>query len=118
MALIAHYKLDGNALDSSGNNFHGTAVNPSYATGRIAESMYFDGTTNPYVQIPNQVMSNLSEFSISFWYKCVEFNDRFLLSARLQSTDNWVLISVNSGSFVTYTCGVFSLTKFCSRYIR
>ncbi len=40
--LVAHYPFDGNANDSSGNNYHGAYSN--FATGKYGQGVSFDGT--------------------------------------------------------------------------
>jgi hypothetical protein len=45
MSLVAWYKLDGNALDSSGNDNHGSPIGSlSYSNGKIAQSASFNGS--------------------------------------------------------------------------
>jgi hypothetical protein len=53
--LLAHYKLDGNVLDSSGNNLNGTiSGNPAYTPGIFGQAMTFDGIGD-YVDCTNNV---------------------------------------------------------------
>ncbi len=53
--LVAHYKLDGNATDASGNNNNGTN-NGAFAAedrfGNCGKAMEFNGTSN-YIFISN-----------------------------------------------------------------
>jgi mono/diheme cytochrome c family protein len=63
--LAAHYKLDGDALDSSGAANHGTINGGvSFVPGKIgSQAAQFDGV-NGYVQIPVSVRN---DFTIAFW---------------------------------------------------
>ncbi len=64
-ALVAYYKLDGNALDSSGSANHGTVNGGvSFVPGKAGtNAAQFDGT-NGYIQIP---VSIRNDFTIAFW---------------------------------------------------
>jgi hypothetical protein len=63
--LAAYYKLDGNALDSSGANNNGTINGSvSFIAGKIGtNAALFDGTSG-YIQIPVSVRN---DFTIAFW---------------------------------------------------
>ena len=65
MSLIAHYKLDGNALDSSGNGNHGTASNVSWVDGKIGQCGNFNGSSSFISIQPMEVTS------VSLW---INFN--------------------------------------------
>jgi predicted outer membrane repeat protein len=67
--LRAYYQFEGNVLDSSGNNYHGAAMNVAYTTGRVgALAAQFDGTS-AYVSIPRRVGTN---FTIALWVKTTD----------------------------------------------
>lgn len=65
MALIAWYKLDGNANDSSGNGYNGTVSGVGWIQGKINQAGSFLSSGNKITvsDITNSVMS------FSFWYK-------------------------------------------------
>ncbi len=65
--LVAYYKFEGNALDSSGFGLNGTLLGAAgYAVGRVgAQALSTDGT-NGYVQIP---VPATGDFTIAFWEK-------------------------------------------------
>ncbi len=69
--LIAHYELNGNGLDSSGNNIDGIAVgNVDYtAADRFgnSNSAIKIGDGNSYIQIANNPLLDLQVFSIAAW---------------------------------------------------
>ena len=67
----AYYKLNGNANDSSGNGYNGTASNLSpYATGRFGQAAVFNGS-NSYIDLPASINTSYftpsSSWSISIW---------------------------------------------------
>jgi hypothetical protein len=66
--LIAHYELDGNLSDSSGNYHNGRTVrgDPAFTTGILGRALNFDGDTQ--VSFGNYWRLGLDEpFSLSFW---------------------------------------------------
>jgi hypothetical protein len=73
--LIGHYKFDGNANDSSGNNAHGT-VNGALFTGsipgtsgRIGQAAFFDKIDDAIVIPHHQRQLLTSGFTISAWVR-------------------------------------------------
>lgn len=64
MALVGHWKLDGDALDSSGNEFHGTLTDTTSVNGVINDAYSFNGTSS-YLQLGDVVSPK--RMSISFW---------------------------------------------------
>ena len=64
--LVAHYKLDGDAQDSSGSGNHGTANGgvTFVSTNKVGTyGASFNGTSS-YVQMPVSVRD---DFTIAFW---------------------------------------------------
>ncbi len=69
--LMAHYKLDGNANDSSGNNYHGTEKGgASYVAGIFDQALHLDGFDD-YVAIQNinYSGSEYSQVSVCAWIR-------------------------------------------------
>ncbi len=67
--LIAHYALDGDVTDSSGNGYDGVPVGePAYGPGVRGQAMLFDGFDD-HVRIAHQDSLNPSDgsFTIAFW---------------------------------------------------
>jgi len=67
-SLIAKYQLDGDAQDTTGN-FHGTASNVTYDTGKFGQGASFNGTSS---YIANGSLMNVllkSSFSLSCFFK-------------------------------------------------
>ena len=69
MALIAHYKFDGNANDSSGTR-HGTAYNVTYLAGQVDEAASFNGSSS-YIDLPSFTIG--TKFTIVTWYNPTNF---------------------------------------------
>jgi len=68
--LLGYWALDGNADDSSGNNYHGEEFgNPSYVPGVIGQAMDFDGPEQS-VYIPDfTVTLNQNAVTVCMWVK-------------------------------------------------
>jgi hypothetical protein len=74
--LIAHYPLNGNAQDASGNGLHGTFGGISWINdkeGTPNNAAHFDGT-NDYIHVPNEDLLNFQNaLSIACWIKIDQF---------------------------------------------
>lgn len=67
-ALIAHYELDGNALDSSGNSNDGTLVgDTSFVTGIDGQAAEFDGNGDDITATVTGLPFGNAERTISLW---------------------------------------------------
>lgn len=69
--LIAYYPFNGNANDSSGNNFHGTSNNAVLTRDRFGryECAYsLLGYSNSNIQVPTTALKN-KNYSFSVWVK-------------------------------------------------
>jgi len=68
--LLLHYNFDNNANDFSGNEYHATPFNVTYAQDRFGNAnaaCYFNGT-NSYVNFPNlAALKPVLPISFSFW---------------------------------------------------
>ena len=99
---VAWYALDGNANDSSGNGFNGTASKVSYVTGLVGtQAGSFNGTAS-YIQIPGSVSN---DFTLSFWVKTTQVGGtgqwtagRGLVDATVAGTTNDFGISLVSSN--------------------
>lgn len=73
--LVAWYKCDGNAADSSGYGRDGTLCNnPSFTNGVLDQGLYLvgqghTGSSGQYVSIPYVNLVTQSQYSISVWAK-------------------------------------------------
>lgn len=80
--LIAYYKFDGNADDSSGNDSDGTIYGNSvlFVDGHFNQAIQFDNsssgtfTVNDYVDLPN---ITINELSVSHWVKYTSGSSSF-----------------------------------------
>lgn len=67
--MRAHYSLEGNAQDSSGNSFHGTATALTYVAGKIgAQAAQFNGS-GASVTIPPSVTD---DFTVTMWVRTTD----------------------------------------------
>lgn len=67
--LLGWWPFDGNASDMSGNNNHSTLHNgPTFTDGKIGGALEMDGSDG-CVNIPNAILNNVPEFSISMWFR-------------------------------------------------
>jgi hypothetical protein len=103
--LIAYYKLDGNALDSSGNGNHGTATNVGYSVdGKVPVTQVteFDGVTGK-IDIPNSVnYPSGSLFSIESWFYPSAFTSG-KTHAIIRRNGHYLIQVTSSGALVGYT---------------
>ena len=74
--LVAHYPLNGNANDESGNGYNGTVSGASLTTDRFNQSgkaynFLWNGTSSDKIQVPGTSGLNFSTggFSLSAWVK-------------------------------------------------
>ncbi|RRD87883.1 hypothetical protein EII33_12810 [Bacteroides heparinolyticus] len=74
--LVAHWPMDGNANDVSGNNHHGTVndgVTPTTDHKGVSNSAYlFDGTTGSYIDMGS--WSNGGAMTFTFWARWDAYN--------------------------------------------
>ncbi len=69
--LISHWKLDGNAIDNSGNGNNGTvygAVPTSDRFGNANSAMSFNGVNN-YITVPDSASLKPNQITMSAWIK-------------------------------------------------
>ena len=72
VANTAYYKLNGDALDSSGNGYNATTLGSiSYTGGRFGQSASFTGVSNNRIQFPSGIdtILNTKNFGLSLWVK-------------------------------------------------
>lgn len=70
---LVHLKLDESsgsvAADATGNGWEGTLVNgPAWSAGRLNNGVNLDGL-NDYITLPDGLLANLGNFTISAWVK-------------------------------------------------
>ena len=92
--LVAHYPLDGDARDTSGNAWHGTPSGVESGEDRFgneAGALVFRGTTDR-IDLPHEVLDGLRDVSISFWLKTTRSGSQAVLSAANRSNDNELIV--------------------------
>jgi len=68
--LMGYWKLDGNANDSSGNNYHGEEFgNPSYVPGFIGQALDCDGPEQSVYISDITAIVGLEEVTVCMWAK-------------------------------------------------
>jgi hypothetical protein len=69
VSLIAHYKLNGDANDASGNGHDGTPTDVSWVAGKIGQAASFNGTTSRIaLPLPSAAAGNCT---FAAWVYCV-----------------------------------------------
>jgi len=87
--LVAWYRFDGDASDSSGNNLHGTEVgNPTYEAGVFGQAINLDGDGD-YVDCGLAPEFDITEFiTFTYWIKVAEF-DKEWNTVISRGDDSW-----------------------------
>jgi hypothetical protein len=101
--LVAHYALENNAQDSSGNGHHGTAVGvPLYAAGIAGMAMDFDAFDDRIDLGPLDVLGN--GITLSLWLNPEGFlyDDTRVLSKATgtSANDHWWMVSTSGAGHV------------------
>ena len=67
--LVAHYPLNGNLEDVSGNQLHGSAFGGSFTTDQnnIANQAYYFNGINDHIKINNSSILETQQFTFSCW---------------------------------------------------
>jgi len=108
MALIAHWPLNGNTNDISGNGLNGTPTNVTYAAGKIGQAAEFSNTGRvdfPFT-IPNRA------FSISLWINIKNFGESgYVLNQWTSGSTGRMLIVASSGGSFSFRIGSNSVTN-------
>lgn len=111
MSLIAHYKLEGNANDSSGYSFDGSPVDITYTDGKLGQCGVFNGSTSRIVLGTGVDLFPLPNFSISTWFKSAGTTATtgtspglcgFTYGIRLFVYDDRVQFGLDNGTSFTY----------------
>jgi WD40 repeat protein/serine/threonine protein kinase len=68
--MVGWWKFDGDAVDSSGNQHHGSEIgNPEYMAGIRGQALDFDGSSQ-YVEVPHSASLGLTkDFTIAAWIR-------------------------------------------------
>lgn len=74
---VAWYKLDGNALDSSGNGYNGTVNGPIASEGVYGQGYWFDGT-NDYISADSAAGAFSGAATWTAWVKSNKTSGEFI----------------------------------------
>jgi len=88
-SLVAWYRFDGNAFDSSGNDLHGTEMgNPTYEAGVFGQAISLDGDGD-YVDCGLAPEFDITDYiTFTYWIKVVEF-DKEWNTVISRGDDSW-----------------------------
>lgn len=116
---IAHYPLDGNGNDVSGNGLNGTVIGSVITVadrfGNANGAMQFNGTTNSRINISDNTLLRPSSITISAWVNILSPNGLSTFVSKPIGTcinDSWHF-GTQGSSFSTwlsrsFSCGDFS----------
>ncbi len=88
-SLVAWYRFDGDAFDSSGNDLHGTEMgDPTYEAGVFGQAISLDGDGD-YVDCGLAPEFDITDFiTFTYWIKVVEF-DKSWNTVLSRGDDSW-----------------------------
>lgn len=110
MALIGHWKLDGNAQDSSGNDIHGSITNTNWVEGVINQCAEFTGSDS-WIDLGNSLyLPNNHPFSLTGWMMFYSFDSRDMLMCRNEAVKSagpytWLLGTQDGARISAYDGG-------------
>jgi hypothetical protein len=104
-SLVAWYRFDGNADDSSGNNIHGTEMgNPTYEPGVFGQAISLDGDGD-YVDCGLDPKLDITDFiTFTYWIKVVEF-DKQWNTVISRGDDSWRSSRADLNNFMEAAVG-------------
>ena len=104
-SLVAWYRFDGNADDSSGNDLHGTEMgDPTYEPGVFGEAISLDGDGD-YVDCGLDPKFDITDFiTFTYWIKVVEF-DKEWNTVLSRGDDSWRSSRASLNNFMEAAVG-------------
>lgn len=90
--LVGWWPLNGNAYDYSGEGNDGTATGASYVSGVKGQAMLFD--TYPEHVMTSAQVSQLSEFTYSFWVYRNSTQDAFLIVGSRYGNNTYISAAI------------------------
>lgn len=105
--LMAHWALNGNAIDASRYGNNGTAINTTAVADRFGNAnsaLHFDGVSS-YIIVPDSVRLRLTttDFTLNAWIKLDAYSGDYvsaIISKRFAGADNGWLWAINGQSNV------------------
>ena len=103
--LVAWYRFDGDASDSSGNNLHGTEVgDPTYDAGVFGQAISLDGDGD-YVDCGLAPEFDITDFiTFTYWIKVAAF-DRDWNTVISRGDDSWRSSRAGTNNFMEAAVG-------------
>lgn len=102
-SLLAHWRLDGDGLDSSGSGHDGTVAGTSTVSGQVDSALLFNGNSD-YVSIPSFDVTG-DQLTISTWIRkdqniAAYYDERIIAkSTSTASAEHyWMLSTIKVGS--------------------
>jgi len=104
-SLVAWYRFDGDATDSSGNNLHGTEMgDPTYEAGVFGQAINLDGTGD-YVDCGLDPKFDITDFiTFTYWIKVDAF-DKQWNTVISRGDDSWRSSRAGLESFMEAAVG-------------
>jgi len=104
-SLVAWYRFDGDASDSSGNDLHGTEMgNPTYEAGVFGQAISLDGDGD-YVDCGLAPEFDITDFiTFTYWIKVVEF-DKEWNTVLSRGDDSWRSSRASLNNFMEAAVG-------------
>ena len=100
--LVAHYKFDGNANDSSGKDHHGTVSGAELTHDRLGNPnkaySFNGGETKITVPDSNDWYFLDNNFSISLWVKSSTSSEQYFVGQGIDSNNGWAIYLPNDGN--------------------
>ena len=109
--LVAWYKLDGDADDSSGNDLHGTEMGgPTYVAGQVDQAINLDGVDD-YVDCSNNSAFDLTDaVTVAAWIKVTAF-DKSWQAIVTKGDNSWRIHRSGGGQVINWaTSGLSPLS--------
>ncbi len=103
--LVAWYRFDGDALDSSGNDLHGTEMgDPTYEAGVFGQAISLDGEGD-YVDCGLAPEFDITDYiTFTYWIKVVEF-DKSWNTVLSRGDDSWRSSRAGTNNFMEAAVG-------------
>ena len=103
--LVAEWKFENNALDSSGNGNNGMiSGTASYVPGKVGQALYLNGTGIDRIPYSPSLDFPTTSFSISLWIKTTSSNPGLVLDHRVNNDECYSGYSIegygNNGQLV------------------
>ena len=114
-APVAHYPLDGDARDASGNDHHGTSSGGEPGEDRFGNesgALVFQGAQDR-IDLPHKVLDGLRDVSVSLWLKTTNRGEQAIVSGANAGNDNeYILYQMREDRFRLFSHGRWGSTRY------